>query len=112
MQNISDSRKYAKHGEFFFAQFSINEYIRKSPIFVLSNECDQNDDVVICLCTSQPAKSEFDAKVHLKKETYIRTNKVHTISRSQLLFRIEHHFVPGEYEGIIEQLKKALSLNG
>jgi len=78
--------------------------------FTISNQCDKNDDVVICLCTSQPAKSEFDTKVQLRKETYVRTNKIHTICRSQLLFRIDHQFGPGEYEELINKLKRALDL--
>ena len=110
MVDLSDMRYNAQHGDFFFAKFGIRDYIRKSPVFILSNQCDKNDDVVICLCTSQPAKSEFDAKVQLRKETYVRTNKIHTISRSQLLFRIDHQFGPGEYEAIINKLKKALDL--
>jgi hypothetical protein len=36
--------------------------------------------------------------------------QIHTISRSQLLFRIDHQFGPGEYEELINKLKKALDL--
>lgn len=107
---IYDEKRDAKHGQFFFAKFKIGDYSRTSPIFVLSNECDKNDDVIVCLCTTKGPKSEFDVRIHLKEETYVRTNKIHTISRQHLLFKIDHVFAEGEYETIRSKLSKALAL--
>lgn len=106
------NRKNAKHGEFFFAQYlTVTGDIRKSPVFVLSNECDKNDDVIICLCTKSPPKSEFDVKVQLKVETRVRTNKIYTISRSQLLFKIPQTAQTDEYNEIITKLKLAVNVS-
>lgn len=106
-----DDNQKAKHGEFFFAKFQLSDASppRKSPIFVISNDNDKLD-VIACKCTTQPPKSEFDVKVLLRYETYVRTNKIYTIGRDQLLFKIPHNFIDGEYESIIEKLKKALNI--
>ena len=108
---IDKEQRKAKHGQFFFAKFLINNYIRKSPIFILSNELEKDDDVVICLCTTKGPKSEYDIEVKLKEITYIRTNKIHTINRNQLLFRIEYKFTDDKYKEICISVKKALGLN-
>jgi hypothetical protein len=106
-----DENQKAKHGEFFFAKFQLSDAspLRKSPIFVISNDNDKLD-VIVCKCTTKPPKSEFDVKVQLRYETYVRTNKIYTIGRDQLLFKIPHNFSDGEYENLIEKLKKALNI--
>lgn len=109
---IDKQRQAAKHGDFFFAKFLLtNDHNspRQSPVFVISNDNDK-DDIIVCKCTGQAAKTDFDVKVQLKNTTHVRTNKIHTISRSQLLFKIEHKFQPEEYEAIIQKLKMALNL--
>ncbi|EPY2277941.1 type II toxin-antitoxin system PemK/MazF family toxin [Clostridium sporogenes] len=109
---IENERKEAKHGEFFFANFLINNgEIRKSPVFILSNKIDNNDDVVICSCTKQPAKSQFDIPVKLKYKTYVRTNKIYTIHRDNLAFKINNAKISqAEYNEIVNKVKLALDL--
>jgi mRNA-degrading endonuclease toxin of MazEF toxin-antitoxin module len=109
--NLKLDKENAKHGEFFFAKFILsNGEIRKSPIFVLSNKIDKNEDVIICKCTGQTSKSQFDVEVQLKEKTYVRTNKIYTIYREQLLFKIPQKASAEEYQKIIQKLKLALKL--
>lgn len=110
INKVEKARQEALHGDFFFAEFFLSDgLVRRSPVFVIGNDGD-TIDVIVCKCTTQPAKSDFDVKIQLKMETYVRTNKIYTIGRNQLLFKIGHEFESGEYERIIEKLKKALNL--
>ncbi len=112
-QLIKD-RKCAKHGEFFFAEFLIsNGEIRKSPVFVLSNANDANDDdVVICSCTTSPPRTNFDIPYKLKYNTYIRTNKIYTVHRDNLHFKIGIvDFSADKYKEIVTHIKFALDLH-
>lgn len=106
-------RKKAKHGDFFFAEFTIsNNDKRKSPVFIVSNSIDnKDDDVVICSCTKQPAKSQFDVEVQLKYKTCVRTNKLYTIHRDSLLFKISQTLQSSELKNINDGLRLALDLN-
>ena len=105
------NRKNAKHGEFFFAEVFVNGgFKRPSPVFIISNDFDK-EDIIICSCTSQPAKTEYDILVNLKKPTCVRTNKIYTIHREQLQFKISQIVSQEEYKLIIEKLKKSLNLN-
>lgn len=106
---LEQQRKSAQHGEFFFAKFLVDNGLRESPVFVVSNDNDKND-VIVCKCTKQPAKSDFDVQVKLKQDTFVRTNKVYTIERSQLLFKIPQTATPTEYQDIIDKIKTALKL--
>jgi hypothetical protein len=109
---IEIERQQAKHGEFFFAEFDLlNGEKRKSPVFVIGNEKYKDDDLLICSCTSQPPRSIFDIRIQLKKETYVRTNKIYLIQRNQLLFKIPQIATPDEYSEIIAKLKLAMKLN-
>lgn len=108
---LNNDQQSAKHGQFFFAKFLINNYERKSPIFVLSNDIEKDDDVIICLCTTKGPKSGYDTEVQLKAKTYIRTNKIHTIRRDQLLFRIDYSFSEDKYKEIYYNVKKAVGLS-
>ena len=111
VNNIQNDRNKASHGEFFFAKFLLsNNQERKSPIFVLSSKDNDNEDVIICKCTGQPAKTQYDIPVQLKKATCVRTNKIYTINRNQLLFKIPQTATSKEYNKIIEKLKQALNL--
>jgi len=105
-------RQKAQHGEFFFTKFILPDTgtVRKSPVFVLSNPADLNDDdVIVCKCTCQGPKSSYDVKVQLKHPTYIRTNKIFTISRNNLIFKIRDYSLPEEqYNEIIKLIKEAL----
>lgn len=111
-QQLSYNRRNASHGEFFFAEFLIsNGGIRTSPVFVLSSKKDNNDDVVICSCTKTPARSEFDIYYKLRHDTYIRTNKIYTIHRDKLHFKIgQVDFSTDKYKEIIQHVRLALNL--
>jgi mRNA-degrading endonuclease toxin of MazEF toxin-antitoxin module len=96
---------------FFFAKFVLsNMEQRKSPVFVISSDIDTDDEVLVCKCTSQPARSQFDVKVQLKEKTFVRTNKIYLVPRNQLLFKIPQSATPDEYNDIINKLKLAMNL--
>jgi hypothetical protein len=108
-----EDKDNAKHGEFFFARYTISnskKNERESPVFVISNDSDK-EDVIVCSCTKEPARSDFDVLVQLKLPTQVRTNKIYTIYREQLLFRISQQANPDEYKKIIEKLKLAQGLD-
>lgn len=111
-EELQEQRKLAKHGDFFFCEFAINNgETRKSPVFVISSDIDKNEDVVICSCTKQPAKSQFDIGVQLKYKTYIRTNKIYTVHRNELLFKISQTIGITKLREIDSSIKLALDLD-
>lgn len=110
---IEEDRKNAKHGDFFFAKYAVSNSkkpVRESPVFIISNDNDI-EDVIVCNCTKQPPRSDFDVLVNLKLPTHVRTNKIYSIYRNQLLFKIPQKANPEEYKYIIEKLKKAIKLD-
>jgi len=69
MLKISNEIKEAKHKDFFFAKFQLtNGTIRRSPVLVISNDND-DEDVIVCSCTSHPPRTDFDIEIQLKKKT-------------------------------------------
>jgi hypothetical protein len=110
---LKQDREEAKHGDFFFADYYNNScQSKRAPVFVIGNDGDQ-EDVIICTCTSQASRGGWDKLVQLKKPTYIRTNKIYTIRRNQLHFKINYDLVnrlPNKYKEIIDSVKKALNL--
>ncbi len=110
---LQQDRESAKHGDFFFAKYYNNSGQSKSaPVLVVGNDGDK-DDVIICTCTSQASRGEWDKLVQLRKPTYVRTNKIYTIRRNQLLFKINYDLVnglPSKYKEIMDSIKKALNL--
>lgn len=107
---LEKQRREAKQGDFFFAEFYINNGDkRKSPVFIASNDYD-DEDVIICSCTSQPLKTEYDKRVYLKYPTYVRTNKIYTIRRGQLLFKIPQTITPAELNEIKDSIKLIFNL--
>lgn len=110
--NIETQRKEAKHGDFFFADFIINNgQIRHSPVFVVSDIINNDKDVIICSCTTKPARSEFDVSVKLKYDTHIRTNKIYTIHRDKLKFKIPNAILtPEDLKKVKSKLKIILNL--
>ncbi|MNI78800.1 hypothetical protein D3C76_361020 [compost metagenome] len=102
-------RKNAKHGEFFFAKYSaIGQSNREAPVFIVGDE--DEEDVVICSCTKTPPRNSYDVQVQLKMSTSVRTNKLYTINREQLLFKIPQVPSPEEYKDIMQQLSKFLHM--
>jgi len=107
---LAKDRQEAKQGDFFFANFLVNNgEVRKSPVFIVGNDHDQ-EDIIICSCTTQPARSDFDIAVQLKYETYVRTNKIYTIRRDDLAFKISQQPTPEEMNKIMMSVKTVFNL--
>lgn len=112
LQKIEDDRKNAHQGEFFFANFlSTSGTLIKRPILVLGKHNDSNDDedIIVCKCTTSPARSEYDLPVQLKEDSLVRTNKIYLVGRDQLLFKINHSISPDEIESYISSSVKAIN---
>lgn len=107
---VLQQRKSARHGDFFFAKvYVVTGDYRNSPVFIVSNDND-DEDVIVCICTKQPAKTDFDIEVQLKVKSYVRTNKIYTIKREQLAFKIPQTVSPKEYKKIIGKISEALNI--
>ncbi len=82
------------------------------PVFVISDDNDTND-VIICVCTKHPPRdnSDLDYPVNIRgKEGSLRTHKVYTVEREQLLNPIGFTLDPNDYTEIINKIKKAIRL--
>lgn len=110
---LKQDREGAKHGDFFFAEYYNNSgQSKRAPVFIISNDGDK-EDVIICTCTSQASRGDWDKLVQLRKPTYIRTNKIYTIRRDQLLFKINYDLInklPNKYKEIMDSVRTALDL--
>ncbi|WP_242250057.1 hypothetical protein [Bacillus cereus group sp. BfR-BA-01324] len=108
--NIAEDRKNAGHGDIFFAHYILpSGELRKSPVFVIGNDKDHMD-IIIIGCTSQDARTNFDVEIQLKEKTLVRTNKIYTIGRDNLLFKIKDPLPTEKYNTILQKVKKALKL--
>lgn len=98
-----------KHGDFFFAKYINNSgRIKDAPVFIVNSVSD-NKDITVCTCTSKPKRNSWDKLVQLRVQTCVRTNKVYTILRSQLISKIEKDLIqenPEIYADIISSIKK------
>lgn len=108
---VEQDRRNANQGQFFFAAYVHSDgQVRKHPVFVLGKNEDSNDtdDVLVCQCTKadHPVRSDYDIQVQLKKATLVRTNKIYTLGRDQLEFRIVTPQV--SKEKITELLRRAV----
>ena len=93
LQRLALVRKNADQGEFFFAKATMsNGSVVPRPVFIIGKNNDSNDseDVIVCSCTTEPSRTKYDKKVQLKFETMVRTNKIYTIRRNQLEFKIKN----------------------
>ncbi|WP_366921546.1 type II toxin-antitoxin system PemK/MazF family toxin [Metallumcola ferriviriculae] len=101
-KKLQKDRDEAKQGEFFFAAFHSEHILRTSPVLVVGNsEAHDDRDIIVCKCSTKPARTKFDKPVQLKEESIIRTNKLYTIGRDQLEFKIP--------QGIEEELNEVLN---
>ncbi|ADU29353.1 type II toxin-antitoxin system PemK/MazF family toxin [Evansella cellulosilytica] len=111
LNKIARDRRNADQGDFFFAKVRMsNGQVIPRPVFVIGKDNDSNDDedVIVCKCTKEPARSEYDITVQLKYETSVRTNKIYTIGKSQLEFKIKHNLDIAIINNLVESSKKAI----
>lgn len=109
MCNPDSHRKTAAQGEFFFAKFLLSdgrEYPR--PVFVVGNAGNDSRDVIVCSCTAQPKRTDFDVPVQLKRKTHIRTNKIYTVQRDSLLFKMESDLTGAALESTVKRAIAAI----
>ena len=108
---LEQARKAVTHGDFFFAEYYNNSgSLKRAPIFVINGDSDPQD-AIICTCTSQRSRSKWDKVVQLKVPTYVRTNKIYTIRKEQLLFKIDCNFIeeaPEVYADVMHSIKSVL----
>ncbi|KLV24738.1 type II toxin-antitoxin system PemK/MazF family toxin [Bacillus altitudinis] len=112
MQIASDHLN-ADQGDFFFAKSRSHDgTISKRPVFIIGKNKDSNDsDVIVCNCTSTiDRESDYDVPVQLKLNTVVRANKIHTISRKSLLFKIQHQVSEETIQQIFEKSMDAISI--
>lgn len=111
-ESLTRARRSAKHGDFFFAKWATSDgYVRESPCLVVSNHPDPHGEIIVLKCTTQQAKTSFDAPVScLKFPSVVRCNKIYTIERSQLAFPISASIDTNEYQDIMNKLAAALCL--
>lgn len=112
LERLENARNAAKHGEFFFAEWSTSDgYRRQSPCLVVSDHPDPHNEIIILKITTDPGRTEFDIPVSgLREASVIRTNKIYTIQRNQLLFPITKTMTPEEYVDVTDKLKQAQCL--
>ena len=110
---LAIDRESADQGEFFFAKFRLSDgVVYPRPVFVIGKKGDSNDDgdVIICSCTStEKVRSVYDIEVKLKEDTLVRTNKIYTISKKHLAFKIKHNVDAQTIQDIINSCQQAIS---
>jgi hypothetical protein len=113
MNVFSTEQQKADQGDFFFAKFldpSTGQAI-PHPVFVVGKNADSNDreDVIVCKCSSQPQRSSYDILVALKKPTVVRTNKIYTIRRNLLRFKIMHNLPSSVISALLGSVNSAIT---
>ena len=100
----------AKQGDFFLAEFTMSTgVIRSAPVLVVGMDNDPLD-LVVCSCTSSPARGLFDVEVQLKMPTFVRVNKIYTIGRDQLHLEIRQKATPQQFTQIMQALRTLLGI--
>lgn len=111
-QQDAEDRSKAEQGEFFMANvISSAGLLMKHPVFIIGKHSDSNDneDVIACLCTSQPKRTDYDLPAKLRDDSLVRTNKIYLIGRNQLIHKIRRHSVtPEQITTYIEHANKAI----
>ncbi|WP_170289413.1 type II toxin-antitoxin system PemK/MazF family toxin [Metabacillus lacus] len=108
---LARDRANADQGEFFFAKAKMsNGDVIPRPVFIIGKNEDSNDteDVIVCSCTKSPARTLYDVEVQLKKKTSVRTNKIYTIHRDQMVFKINHNLPDEVIDSIIEKATQSV----
>lgn len=109
---LARDRANANQGEFFFATVTLsdgNEYRR--PVFIIGKNGDSNDeeDVIICSCTTTSTRSDYDKEVQLKYKTFVRTNKIYTTNREKLEFKINSGLDNQAIQDLLMHCQRAIS---
>jgi hypothetical protein len=112
ISRVIKARQSAKNGDFFFASWLTSDGTkRESPCLVVSDHQDPHDEIIVLKVTSKPGRTEFDIPVAgLRKASVVRTNKIYTIQRNQLLFPLPAAMTPDEYRDVTAKLAKAQCL--
>lgn len=86
---LEGERASARRGDVFFAKVTLSDGSTLGrPVFIVGGKGNDAGDVIVCSCTTQPARSDFDIPVNLQRPTLVRSNKIYTVNRSSLLFKI------------------------
>jgi hypothetical protein len=107
INKLEQEKMEAKQGDFFFALFYTNDGVpRERPVFIAGNKGNDDEDIIVCSCTTSPPRNpDFDKRVILKRETYVRTNKIYTIRKVDLINKLRQQATALEIKGIIEAVK-------
>lgn len=106
-EELQKEKAEAKQGDFFFALFYTNDgQLRERPVFIAGSKGNDSEDIIVCSCTAKPARDpNFDKRVVLKRETYVRTNKIYTIRRADLLNKLRQGASVPDIQDIVSQIK-------
>ncbi|MES9736946.1 type II toxin-antitoxin system PemK/MazF family toxin [Peribacillus frigoritolerans] len=110
---IANDRLNADQGDFFFVRARLSDgQVYPRPVFVIGRLSDSNDDddVIVCSCTKGSVRTDYDIPVQLKMPTSVRTNKIYTIRKDQMQFKIEHNVPAETIEEIIFNASRAIEL--
>lgn len=111
-EKLARDRKDADQGEFFFAKVLASDGTSfPRPVFIIGKKEDSNDskDVIVCSCTKQPSRSSYDKLVQLREPTFVRTNKIYTINKDHLEFKINNRVDEEKLKEIIKSASEAIS---
>lgn len=112
VERLQKARNSAKQGDFLFASWVTSDgYKRESPCLVISDHPDPHNEIIVLKVTTDPGRTEFDVPVNgLREPSVVRTNKIYTIQRRQLLFPISKTLTSEEHNDVLKMLKKAQCL--
>ncbi|NGP43858.1 type II toxin-antitoxin system PemK/MazF family toxin [Bacillaceae bacterium SIJ1] len=113
MEKLAEDRRNADQGDFFFVGIYLsNGKPTKRPVFVVGKRLDSNDskDVIVCMCTTKPKRSKYDIEVTFREKSVVRTNKIYTVSKELLLFKLPQRLEKHEVRKIVSSANKAIKL--
>lgn len=112
-QAIASGKINADQGDFFFAKVRLSDgNIYERPIFIVGKNNDSNDteDILVCSCTKNTGRNgTYEIPVSLKRPTSVRTNKIYTMGRNQLLNKLTHNESPQKIIDIVKKCVEAVS---
>lgn len=106
---LATERAMAGRGDVFFARVALsNGSTIERPVFIVGGKGNDVGDVIVCSCTTTPARSDFDIPITLQRPTYVRSNKIYTINRASLLFKIPQQVPSPDQIQVFEKVVEAL----